>query len=461
MDAVARLSRDTPSSSSFSRPSLPRFVPFLVVSFFRPRLTQLPLFAVQILSLSTPSLIILFDALWSAYPSLLNSSLLPAPSQSFIVAALECNAYLLQKRLRAEDESARVFAAEQVEKCWSEGVVGAAVGGSGSGRRRKVAQGRPGARGADVAGKEEAKLLGRGLEKVFSVDGGKPLETPRALVFGLTINSFSATGAESWKLLSSSIIDAITATTPSSDESLMSLPLPKLAPLLAALRITLPEVLVDSFELMIIHTSRSNIGSVCLDIGDLEEAEVDEAGKQLTFERVSLLLELVSLEKFAAVLREDVDLFVSVSVLIPFSDLVSAKLIRPLFCQAFDRLLANETSNLLRLLPPATVARLFRLGFSWRLNAESDAEIFEGLVAALSPSSTVDESVRLAVLRSLVADGLPLPAALGERREGSTEDVPSLDDGFSSLAESVLKGDASPEQVEVLKALMISPSKSP
>jgi len=51
------------------------------------------------------------------------------------------------------------------------------VGGTGAGRRRKVVVprggGRGGAGGEDQAGKEEAKFLGRGLEKVFSVDEGE------------------------------------------------------------------------------------------------------------------------------------------------------------------------------------------------------------------------------------------------------------------------------------------------
>lgn len=118
---------------------------------------------------------------------LLNSTLIPSPTQSFVVATLECNAYLLQKRLKSEEDgsNARRFAVEQVDRCWSEGVFSAAVGGAAQGRRRKAIAGRGGVVSEDRGGREEAKLTGRGLEKIFSVDEGtSSLRSARFVLLG-------------------------------------------------------------------------------------------------------------------------------------------------------------------------------------------------------------------------------------------------------------------------------------
>jgi len=56
--------------------------------------------------------------------------------------------------------------------------------------------------------------------------------------------------------------------------------------------------------------SRLVVGSVMQEMGDFEEME--ERRKESAVERVGLVVELVSLEKFAVVLRED-DVFVRVS----------------------------------------------------------------------------------------------------------------------------------------------------
>lgn len=58
--------------------------------------------------------------------------------------------------------------------------------------------------------------------------------------------------------------------------------------------------------------SRLVVGSVMQEMGDFEdEEEIEESRKESAVERVGLVVELVSLEKFAAVLRED-DVFVRV-----------------------------------------------------------------------------------------------------------------------------------------------------
>lgn len=123
-----------------------------------------------------------------------------------------------------------------------------------------------------------------------------------------------ATGQSAWQGLVSSTINLLTTSTLSSDESVKApLPLPKLASLLAALRITLPEVVLESFESMIGVIGRLVIGSVMQELGDFDdEDDVDARRKELAVERIDLIVELVSMDKFAAILRED-DVFARVS----------------------------------------------------------------------------------------------------------------------------------------------------
>lgn len=132
--------------------------------------------------LSTPSLSTFFSALWSALPFLLASSSSspnpnsPSSTRSFLAGLMECNHYLLAKRLKGEGEEGadggREMAAEQIEKAWVEGVA-ALAGGAGGNRRRALKGSKNGAASREaVAGLREAAIVGKGMEKLTAQDEG-------------------------------------------------------------------------------------------------------------------------------------------------------------------------------------------------------------------------------------------------------------------------------------------------
>ena len=117
----------------------------------------------------------------------------------------------------------------------------------------------------------------------------------------------------------SSTINVLTSPSLSADESTKSpLSLPKLAPLLGALRITLPEAVLESFENMVNMIGRLVVGSVMQELGDFDEEDDTTASrKALAVERIELVIALVSTDKFAVILRQD-DVFARVSTLFPY-----------------------------------------------------------------------------------------------------------------------------------------------
>ncbi|KAL7410460.1 hypothetical protein BDY24DRAFT_399903 [Mrakia frigida] len=111
----------------------------------------------HIFPLTTQSIQSLFDALWSSYPSLLNSSLHPAPVKSLLFTIQSCNTYLLGERLTEGlnlHPNASFFADEQVERCRREAGAYVEVGS------RWEAHATGGGVGMDVEEEEEFESYG-------------------------------------------------------------------------------------------------------------------------------------------------------------------------------------------------------------------------------------------------------------------------------------------------------------
>lgn len=271
-------------------------------------------FSVQILPLTNAALEIFFTAFWAAFPSLMSSTFTPSPTLPFLVTLLECNTYLLAKRSKQDSNpvGARNLVIEQVSRVWEAiveiGAANIAASAGTSRRRRFVGKPRPAGEEGE-GGLDEARYLGKSLEKLLSVDESEsffPLSCACSCLI-LCILSLQVAGSESWSSIVSGTINLLT--TPNlSGSAKAPLPLPKLVPLLAALRSTLPEALIDSFQSMVAMVSRLTIGSVMQNI-DEDEAEAET---QVLIERIGFVTEMIASEPFAVVLRED-DIFYNVS----------------------------------------------------------------------------------------------------------------------------------------------------
>jgi hypothetical protein len=363
--------------------------------------------------LISSSLSTFFAALWSALPLLLaSSSSSPNPSspsstRSFLAALMECNHYILTKRLkRGESEQdvqeAREMAAQQIEKAWVEGVA-ALAGGAGGNRRRAMKASRSGAVPREVvAGLREAAIVGKGLEKLAAQD--------------------QASGDLAWARIVSST-KALLTTTSSENSTSTSLPASKLPNLLSSFKSELSSSWTPRFADLVRDVAQAALSSIKTALRDVQ-GEVDE---NLT-ERVDLITELISSSELADVLREG-----------PFADDLSS-------------FINTKTPSLLSSIPSPSLSRLFVATLTWRPDAQSPSrESFASLTSALSSSSNLPKEKRYEILTSLLRTKTPLPPSLVDG------DGRSLDDECASLETVVKDGKASPAEVGLLEAMLCRP----
>lgn len=279
--------------------------------------------------LTAESLSTLFSALWSALPGLLaTSSSSPNPSspsstRSFLSALLECNNYLLTKRLKGaaaagdegDEKEARRAAAEQVEKAWVEGVV-ALAGGVGINKRRGLVKSSAssyasaaGGRRQIVAGLQEAKIVGKGLEKLSNQDQGQyhDLVSNQNLFPSstsvLTLPSTSIPLVETAELAWSGLVSSTQSLLSTSSTSASPLPASKLSVLLSSLQSGLPASWSERSAAMIKDVASTALSTVETDLGrDTAEEQPSQSGGMV--ERIELLTEMISSTESAAILKD-------------------------------------------------------------------------------------------------------------------------------------------------------------
>lgn len=188
----------------------------------------------------------------------------------------------------------------------------------------------------------------------------------------------------------------------------------------------LPPPLAESFIGHLFEVARRGVGGLMLDLDDEGSDGAWIRG------RMGLVSELIERKGLGDVLRED-DMFTNV----------------------VDALLEGEAENVLRTLPDTAAARLYRIYFAWRQDADSIKEAFAALCQALA-GEALDRPVRFGVITAML-DEIPL---LGKLELADKGNLGKLDGVCRGLTAELTQGTASESDIEVLQSLMNRPRTS-